>query len=249
VARQAVFGFADGAKKSRKQKTLPHGDAFIGNPPEPADWYPRTIGLDSWQLPAVVAARDAQSRGLFRAPTRLARSCKTDAAIYAALLQRIAPHLGLPREIVQADDAAGHASRGGGLDDRVAAEAREAFIGDAGAIAPETTADVNECLAMHGIAVCQNVWTWNEETGRHDVRLEFWPLEFVQYYAIGPDGGRGLYAQTVENFFTPIVHGDGRWVVFQLHELEPWTWGVLMALALLFADRAFAIRDRARNAE
>lgn len=239
----------DAGKVARRRKKLPAVEDLPPQPSEPADWWPRQIGLDSWQLPAVISARDSQSRGQFRQPARLARSVKTDPACYAALLQRIAPHLGLPREILAADDVAGHAARPNGLADRVRAEAEAAFLGDAGALAPETTADIAECLANHGIAVGQNGWSFNRDTGRLDVRLEMWPIEFTQWFEIAPDGGRGLYAFTIEGAYEPIVHGDGRWVVFQLHELEPWTWGALMPIALLFADRAFAVRDRARNAE
>lgn len=169
---------------------------------------------------------------------------KTEPSWYAALLNRIAPHLGLPREICVCPSVSGHAAREGGLQARVVEEAHQAFLSDEGSISPELTADVNEHLAMHGLAVLQNVWTTREDGSRRDARPEIWPLDAVEWSEVDST----LWALTTSGR-EPIVHGDGRWVVVRLHDLEPWTWGAIMPGANLFADRAFAVRDRARNAE
>jgi hypothetical protein len=212
----------------------------------PADTLPRTIGLFDWTASMVRAARQSQARGDYKTPAEIFRSARTDAAVFAALLNRVAPQMVLPLEVVKGP-AYGHASRG--LADRVCDEARELFLGDSPALSPAVRAEINECLAVHGEAFAQNVWSFNEETGRVDVRLESWPIEFVKHFEIGPDGGRGRYALTFEGQWIPIVHGDGQWVHFSARELQPWYSGALMPLCGLWDDRAWAIRYRAMNAE
>lgn len=237
------------ARVARQRKQLPPADAFdLANFPEAADAWPRNLGLASWTKPMIDEARAALARGQFRRPVELWRSAKTDAAIYASALNRIAPMAGLPMDLV-AGSPEGHASRPGGLGERAMIEGRLQFLGGETAAPLEVLADVNEELAAFGLSVCQNVRREREDGSRVDVRLENWPLEYVEHFERGPDGGRGLYAQSADRSWTPIVHGDGQWVVFQAHAQEPWTWGALMALCDVWASRAFARRDRTKNSE
>lgn len=230
------------------RKNLPPPEDF--NPSavaEPADAWPRTLGLSSWTKADVDAARADLSRGIFRRPVSLWRSAKTDAAIYAAALNRIAPMAGLPLEL-DAGCPDGHAARPGGLGERAMAEASARFLGGECDIPFDVLADVNEELAVFGVSVCQVVRSQTDAGDRVNLRLENWPLEHTQHYETAPDGGRGLYASTTEGW-VPIVHGDGRWVVFSAHAQEPWNWGALIALSDVWASRAFARRDRSKSGE
>jgi hypothetical protein len=240
--------FENPSEIARDRRKLPDPKTFVGSPPEPADSLPRALGLEGWTIPRVLSARQDQSRGLFQQPARLLRSAKTDAAVFAALLNRIAPQMCLPMTI-DAGSADGHAAREGGLKERAVLEAREQFLGDESAISPQLRAEINETIAAHGVCVCQNVWLPRKDGKRVDVRLELFPIEFVRHFEIGMDGGRGFYALTYEGKWVPIVHGDEQWVIFQAREMEPWSAGALMPLSKKWADRAFAEDDRARNAQ
>jgi hypothetical protein len=55
---------------------------------------------------------------------------------------------------------------------------------------------------------------------------------------------RCLEALLDDGSVEPIVHADGRWTVYRLRELRPWESGALVPAALVWADRAFGIRDR-----
>lgn len=231
--------------QARKEKTPPNDFASA---PDPADNWPRDLGLGRWSIPQIMEIRDLQSRGQFRTPAKLARSFKTDGACNAALLNRIAPHRGLPREIVKCDPG-GHAARDGGLVDQVSDIATELY-GDSGTmLSPSFLKDANEYLAMFGFAVFQNVPVphFDPDTGlqdRIDLRPEVFPMEYLEWF----ESESTLYALTTEGRI-PVIHGDGLWGVIGADELEPWTWGALMALALIYADRTIGVRTRAANAQ
>lgn len=123
-------------------------------------------------------------------------------------------------------------------------EAEDTFCSDGVAISPGVLTDVFEGLAMSGLYVCQNVWTTREDGSRDDVAMVPFPLEFVEWSE--PD--RCLYAWTVEGRI-PIVHGDGRWVVFAASESEPWSNGAIVALANLWVEQRYARSDRLLNSE
>jgi hypothetical protein len=239
--------FKNPSEIARERRALPKPDELKRGRPQPDDTLPRVLGLDGWKLPKVLAARNDQARGVFAQPARLMRSARTDACVFAAILNRIAPQMCLPMTI-EGGPAEGHAAREGGLRDRALAEARAQFLGDESALPPSVRAEINECLAAHGVAFAQNIWTPREGGRRVDVRIEMWPIEFVRHFEIGHDGGRGFYALTYEGQWVPIVHGDGQWLIFAGRELEPWISGALMPSAQKWADRAFAERDRAQNA-
>lgn len=244
-AKGAVdFGFR-GQDVSRAEKTLPE---YLTAALEPVDVWPRQLGLAKWTLPQVLDVREQQSRGKFRLPSILARSLKTDPALHAALLNRIAPHRGLPRDI-EKNDPGGHATRDGGLVDQVADICDELY-GDSGTLlSPGFLRDANEYIAVFGGGVYQNVPVPHIDpaTGlvdRVDLRPEMFPMERVEWVEVE----RTLYAWTTEGR-VPIVHGDGRWGVFCGDETEWWTSGGLMAAALIYADRSLGIRSRAANSE
>lgn len=232
----------------RERRKLPAPKDVARSAPEVSDSLPRVLGLDGWRIPKVLSARQDQARGVFKEPARLLRSAMTDASVFAAFLNRIAPQMCLPMTIEKAP-CDGHAARPGGLQERAIEDAREMFLGDESAISPQLRADINVTIAAHGVCVCQNVWLPRAGGKQIDVRLELFPIEFVRWFEVALDGGRGFYALTYEGHWIPVVHGDGQWVVFSSRDLEPWTAGALMPLARKWADRAFAEDDRARNAQ
>lgn len=95
----------------------------------------------------------------------------------------------------------------------------------------------------HGVAVGACTATPRDDGSRIDYSLKAWPMEFVRWDATR----RALMAQTFSGPEEEIVHGDGRWVVFRKHEIDPWKHGALLAAALVWARHAFALRDWAKG--
>lgn len=191
-------------------------------------------GLFAWDLEAIRKARDAQSAGFFASSARLAEATRTDVAIFAAFLNRLAPQRGLPVELEAASDTA-RAKR--------IADEGEALFGPQGiGIHPDTLSDIDGTLANHGIAFGANTVTVRDDGSRVDFELHSWPIKYVRWMP-----STRTFTTMVEGMGEQtICHGDGRWVVFQQHEDEPWKHGAILPAALLWADHAFGIRDRAK---
>jgi hypothetical protein len=195
----------------------------------------------SWTLADIVGARDAQMRGQFRLPARLAESMRTDDALMVAYSNRLAPQRCIKVEIVPAKNGRGA---------KVASEA-EALFGQCGVgINPDALADIHGCLVNHGIAFGVNVATTRADGSRVDFELHAWPIEHVRW-----DAHERCFKTRVDlngessDLMTwggevPIVHGDGRWVVFRSHEIDPFKQeAALLAAALVWARHAYALRD------
>lgn len=193
-------------------------------------------GVYSWDLDAIRAARDAQMMGRFHLPARLAESTRTDYAIFASFLNRLAPQRGLPVQLVPPNDSARAA--------RIADEAAALFGPRGVGIHPDTLADIDGALANHGVAFGVNVVTPRDDGSRVDFEHKTWPIEFVRW-----DPVERSFKTQVEGYAEEcIVHGDGRWVVYQQNDWEPWKYGAILAVALIWADHAYGVRDRSRAA-
>jgi hypothetical protein len=194
-----------------------------------------STGNYAWDLDAIRAARDAQMLGRFKLPARLAESTRTDYAIFASFLNRLAPQRGLPVKLESPNDTARAL--------RVRAEA-EALFGRKGiGIHPDTLSDIDGTLANHGVAFAVNVVTPREDGSRVDFAVKSWPIEFVRWDPICR-----AYKTLVEGAGEEMIcHGDGRWTVFQEHELEPWKYGAILPVSFLWADHAYGVRDRANS--
>jgi phage gp29-like protein len=191
-------------------------------------------GLYAWDLTSIRAARDEQMLGYFQQPARLVEATRTDYAIFASFLNRLAPQRGLPIRIEPAGGARGA---------RIASEA-EALFGRKGiGIKRDTLADIDGCLANHGVAFAVNVVTPREDGSRVDFEVKYWPIEFVRWDPVC----RSFKTLTENGGYETITHADGRWIVFQEHESEPWKFGAILPLALVWADHAFGVRDRAKS--
>lgn len=185
----------------------------------------------AWSLSRVRGARNAQMAGDFTISAPLGQAMKTDPAIFAALLNRIAPHRGLQREVY-------------GGTAPVRALAADVFGLHSPYLSTATIADQLESIVQHGIGVSQNTWTPRDDGSAIDVHVRPWPMRAVRW-----DPNRcQLLAQTTAGL-KPIVHGDGQWTVWALHGSKPWQWGAVKSASLAWADRAFGIRDRSQHAE
>lgn len=198
---------------------------------------PQITGLGHWKVDTIVAARSAQVAGNFRQPVALAKSLLTDPMIYAGMLNRIAPHRGLPKEINSPTELTGTPLA-------ILEEARANFCTETCVgLAPSVIADDFERIAMHGISVDQVRWVPRCDGSREDAFVEHWPLESVDW----DPSAKKLWARTTEGR-VEIVHGDGRWIVLRHHADQPWRWGALVPLAMLWPDNAYGRRDAANSA-
>lgn len=189
-------------------------------------------GLFGWDLDRIRAARDAQMSGRFSLAARLAEATRTDYAIFASFLNRLAPQRGLPVKLEPPNETARAV--------RVADEAAALFGPVGVGIHQDTLADIDGTLANHGVAFGCNIVTPRFDGSRIDFELKSWPIEFVRW-----DPFRREFRTQVDGFAEEsIVHGDGRWTIFQQHQWEPWKHGAIVAVALLWADHAFGVRDR-----
>lgn len=197
---------------------------------------PKTAnGGYDWTLQRIREARAAQLRGDFRLAVELATAMRTDAALFTAQLNRLAPSRGLPVQLRAASDSA--------RAERVRDEA-EGLFGPRGiGITPDTVTSIHSALADHGLAVGRNTATPREDGTRVDLMHAFWPTEHVRWDA----HKRTLVTRVERGDEVPITHGDGEWVVYRNHEHEPWKHGAVVPGALTWGARAFGVHDLAKG--
>lgn len=188
----------------------------------------------AWDLPQIMAARDAQMRGDFRLPARLAESFRTDSALSVALRNRLAPQKCIRVELCAAKGAIG---------EKIASEAEGQFGPSGVAITPEALADVNGHLANHDVAFAYNVPKLRPDGSRIDFEIHPFPIEHVRW----DPHARCFKARLDGGVEEPICHGDGRWIVFAKHEIEPFKHGALLAAALVWGRHAFGLRDWSKS--
>ncbi len=146
-------------------------------------------------------------RGQFALPVRMAEAMRCDDALFTAYQARVATQSAISLGWSPADSTHGRmwgvrAASSIHLPQHV----RESILGT---------------MANHGVAigyVDQRV----EDTDAGPtvvMTLEEWPLEFVRFDA----SNNILTTRTVDEPTVEIVHGDGRWVIFQKFGLAPWT--------------------------
>lgn len=232
-----------GAPSKKAKKVRTESDFDTGRILRALKPPPDSDSVYSWTLANIFAARDAQMRGQFALPARLAAAMRTDDALAVARSNRLAPQRCIGVEIVPSAGTAGS---------KPAKEA-EALYGQGGiAVSPGTLADINGCLVDHGVAFATNEWTVREDGTRTDCEVRYWPIEHVRWdsyqrcfvtridMASAADEGGGSEV--------PIVHGDGRWIVFSTHEHEPFKQeAAILPGALVWARHAYGLRDWAKS--
>ena len=201
---------------------------------------PRWNGLGSgWTRETVTAAVEAQARGMFRTAAPLGRAMLADPAIFAAALNRLAPHRGLKRQICGPAGAEG-------LQAAIIAEASMLFVPETSVALPAgVLADAFHELAFHELSVAQIQWEPRADGSRLDPFVSNFDLDAVEWV----ETDRKLYANTQEDGRVEIVHGDGRWIVFARASVRPWARAALLALGKLWPEMSFGRRDRSQNAE
>lgn len=199
------------------------------------------VPLTSWTLEQIFGARDDQLRGHFYRPAKMAEVMRTDDAIAVAKENRLAPLRCTKVEIKPAKGARGAT---------IAGEADALFGQNGVGIHPDTHASIHSCLVDHDIAIAQCVPHPRDDGSRVDLEVRAWPIEHVRWDAykrqlvtrVDPvaseDGAGGE---------VPIVHGDGRWLVFQRYEIDPWKYGAILAACIVWARHAMAARDWAKG--
>jgi hypothetical protein len=210
----------------------------------------------SWSIADIVNARDHQMAGRFRLPARLAESFGTDDALFTARKVRLSPIQSLDVKLV--------AGRGPKAD-KIADEA-DALFGRTGvAVSHETLRTVRSHLADHGVAFAAISWNVRADGSRVDVVLNAWPIEWVWWHEmancyvtqiqrfeheVDPTAGNLFHpSQSVGgSTIEPILHGNGRWVVFSKSEILPHRLdAALLPASLVWARHAFANRDWAKG--
>lgn len=243
-------------RPSKRAKKVRKGEEFnvprISRPLTPPLTAPSAF---AWQLEDIRNAIADQQRGVFRQPSRLAKSMRTDDALFTAYDNRLDPQRNIGVELKPAGTNA--------LAKRIANEA-EALFGETGVgVTRATVSTINGDLANHGVAFGINIATPREDGSRIDFELRYWPIEWVRWDAIlrcfvtqvewSPDSELDIAAYrdiTRGSFEIPIVHGDGRFVIFSKHEHEPWTQeACVMPGGLVWGARAFGVRDWGKSSK
>lgn len=201
------------------------------------------VALTSWTLKEIFEARDHQLRGHFYLPARMAEAMRTDDALAPALENRLAPQRSIPVEIVAARGARGKS---------VANEAGALFGQGGLGLSAAAIGSIHSCLVNHDIAFATCTAIPRDDGSRVDTEVSAWPIEFVRWdpvrhsFMARVDPASVDPSELVGNE-VPIVHGDGRWVVFQRYEIEPFKHATLLSAAPVWARHAYAIRDWAKS--
>jgi hypothetical protein len=153
---------------ARTKQVRPKRDAAEFNPTKLRAAFASPVGglpLTSWTLEEIFNARDAQMRGEFRLPARMAESMRTDDALAPALENRLAPSRCIPVEIVASKKSPKSEGK------KIAGEA-SALYGQKGvAITPDTIASVHACLVTHDVAFACNTQTIRDDGARTDLEM------------------------------------------------------------------------------
>lgn len=186
----------------------------------------RTTGGTSWTLERIRAARDAQLAGQFYLPVELARSTRTDDALFAARRNRIAPQTSIATQLRPVDSERG---------------ARACARATASIFAPKSVLrSIHGTMADHGVAIGYVDHEVNEDGTRVDMRLSEWPLEHVRWNA----SREILETQTRLEGLQDIVHGDGRWIIFRKDSALPWTHeACILPASMIWAAHAGGLAD------
>lgn len=187
----------------------------------------RTQGPYCWDLEAIRTARDAQLRGHFALPVRLAEALRTDDALFVAYHNRIAPQAAVQAVLVSCGGA-----RGEGVRRKASASV---------SVTRSTLEGIHGTLANHGIAIGYINREVSDDGSRVDMKLTEWPLEHVRWNA-----SREVLETRVRDggALQDIIHGDGQWVVFRKFLQTPWTQeACVLPAALLWPAHANGIRD------
>jgi len=206
---------------------------------------PRTtqFGVFAWSLTSILAARDAQMVGSFKLAAEMARAFNTDDAIFTARAIRLAPVQSLDVRVLKGS---------GPQAESIRSEASALFGAKGISFSRPTENSIRSNLVDHGIAFGVIRWTPRSDGSRLDPAVTAWPMDDVRW-----DAMKGCYMAQYDAktsaalgvFEEPIIHGNGRWIIFQKSELLPHASpdATLIPAALVWPAHAFANRDRRKS--
>lgn len=213
-----------------------------------------TPSVFAWLLETIRSARDDQQRGLFKQPAALAKGFRTDDALFTAFRNRLAPLKSVDVAMVPASTSSKAVA--------IAGEAAALYGPNGPALTPEAITSIHGDLVDHNVAVGMIEAKPREDGTRVDLYVRHWPIEWVRWDPVlrclvtqveyGEAAERELQAYTdtphAGYHQVPIVHGDGRWIVFSTRDHEPWAHeACLLPAALVWAARAFGLGDWAQT--
>jgi len=197
--------------------------------------YSAPLAFEGWTVERMRNAIAVHDNGVFLESSLLAITSLRFGPVLAALSQRIAPILSLPRHI-----------RGGlrGVSRILAAEVESQLVPRTGLLPspyfPETIwGSVAADRAMMGFAVLQHTYGEPDpETGIRPVYTRRWPTWAVQYYRY-----RRTYVAITNEGPVDIVSGDGKFTLIADEE-EPHFSGAVRALGVEVLDGMLAKQAR-----
>lgn len=211
--------------------------------------------IDAWSFPDIFNARSDQMLGQFVLPARMSEAMNTDDAIFVAKNNRLAPQPCIPVKIEAAPGARGES---------IAGEAEALYGANGVGITQATLKSIHECLVEHGVAFAVNVATPREDGSRVDLECKYWPVEYVRWDPVFRVFKARANPETVQpgdipedayerygfigGYWIPVIHGDGRWIIFSDRQIEPFRHNAaILPAALVWARHAFAARDWSRG--
>jgi hypothetical protein len=183
----------------------------------------------TWTLQEIRSARDAQLRGQFDMPVRMAEAFRTNDAMFVAYQTRVSTQSAIKLMWQPANTEPG----------RVACARAEHAIH----VPQHTRESILGTMANHGLAIgyVEHATVDDPEYGPTVcMTLTEWPLEHVRY---NPSTCT-LETRTREQGQITITHGDGRWVVFRKFGVAPWTQdAAVLPGALVWAAHGGCLSD------
>jgi hypothetical protein len=204
----------------------------------------------SYSLEEIMRVRDMQMAGYFAGPAEMSAAMNADDAIFVARQARLAPIEAIKVEM----RAAAESAKAG----RVSAMAAPLF-GEGGTVLSKGDEKaINRDLADHGVAFGINEkWCPREDGSGIDVIHRHWPIRdvdwdpaaerFVASIRIDEPTDRApatRYQMGRHMAQVPIVHGDGRWAVYQSQAHHSWQHdAAILPGSLVWARHAFGASD------
>ena len=231
------------SKRAKKIRTADEFAPLLTRPPLKV---PKGSGvpLTSWTLEQIFAARDDQLRGHFYRPAKMAEVMRTNDALAVAFENRLAP-----LRCTKVEMRAARGARG----ESISGEA-DALFGQSGiASTAETVGSIHACLVNHDVAFAQMIPQPRADGSRVDYALQSWPIEHVRWDAHERTFKTRVDMQDLPpgelsaGSEIPIVHGDGRWLIFQRYDVDPFKHAAILAAAIIWGSHGMAKRDWAKS--
>lgn len=175
----------------------------------------------------------------------MAEVMRTDDALAVARENRLAPLRCIKVEMAKAKSSP--------QAERIAYEA-DALFGQKGVgLTSDSVSSIASYLVDHDLAFAQTIPVPRDDGMRIDLEIRSWPIEHVRWdahdrcFKTRIDATSEMPPDITAGSEVPIVHGDGRWLIFQRYEVDPFKHAALLSAAIVWARHAYAARDWARG--